>query len=595
MKDQPLLSRALGGTVALLFDRTVLLLGTIFVASIGMTLWFVYNHQENLIETQALQQAALHSQVLAEFRTLYTATVVNTAQEHGLLITHDFERRDGAIPLPATFTMQLGDSITIKGVGARTRLYSPYPFPWRESTGGLRDDFDTTAWSFLRIAPDTFYSNTEQLEGRRVLRYATADVMRPSCVDCHNTHPDSPKRDWAVGEVRGVLEVDVPLDAAFGQLRWGVGGMTAFLALMTGLGLSGLVLVVRRSALVIFGLRKEVKQLGQYTLEAPIGSGGMGVVYRAHHAMLRRPTAVKLLAPEKTGEDNLNRFEREVQFTSQLSHPNTVAIYDYGRTPDGMFYYAMEYLDGINLSRLVAKDGPQPEARVIHLLMQACGSLAEAHSVGLVHRDIKPSNLMLCERGGLQDVVKVLDFGLVRQIDHPDEKSLADATGSLTGTPLYLSPEAIREPREVDAQSDLYQLGAVAYFLLTGGHVFSGNSPVEVLSHHLHSAPEPPSARLGRVVPADLEDLILSCLEKGKSRRPAGAAALREALARCQDAGKWSQEDARAWWEEWTQRRRASESWHVDFDGAKGEGWDAEKNLDPPTLEVDLKTRVVRH
>ena len=595
MKEQPLLSRALGGTAALLHDRTVLLLGTIFVASIGMTLWFVYRHQVELIQTQALQQAAANSLALTELRTLYTATVVATAQEHGIEVTHDYETREDAIPLPATLSMQLGDSITIKGAGGAVRLYSPYPFPWRDSTGGLLDDFDKAAWSFLRIARDTFHWSIEEIDGRSMLRYATADIMRPSCVNCHNTHPDSPKRDWEVGEVRGILEVDVPLDAAFGQLRWGLGGMTAFLALMTGLGLSGLILVVRRSAVVIFGLRKEVKQLGQYTLEKAIGSGGMGVVYRAHHAMLRRPTAVKLLHPEKTGEDNLNRFEREVQFTSRLSHPNTVAIYDYGRTPAGMFYYAMEYLDGINLSRLVAKDGPQPEARVIHLIMQACGSLAEAHSAGLIHRDIKPSNLMLCERGGLHDVVKVLDFGLVRQMDVPDEKSLADATGSLTGTPLYLSPEAIREPREVDAQSDLYQLGAVAYFLLTGGHVFTGNSPVEVLSHHLHSAPEPPSARLRRAVPADLEDLILSCLEKGKSRRPAGAAALREALAKCQDAGKWSQEDARAWWEEWTHRRRESESWHVDFDGAKGGGGDAEKDLDPPTLEVDLKARVVRH
>ncbi len=591
MKDQPLLSRALGGTVALFHDRTVLLLGTIFVASIGMTLWFVYRHQVELIQTQALQQAAANSLALTELRTLYTATVVATAQEHGLKITHDFDTLEGAIPLPATLSMRIGDSITSKGAGGRIRLYSQYPFPWKESTGGLRDDFDKAAWSFLRISPDTSYWKIERVDGRRLLRYATADIMRPSCVNCHNTHPDSPKRDWEEGEVRGILEVDVPLDAAFGQLRWGLGGMTAFLALMTGLGLSGLVLVVRRSALVIFGLRKEVKQLGQYTLEEPIGSGGMGVVYRAHHAMLRRPTAVKLLHPEKTGEDNLNRFEREVQFTSRLSHPNTVAIYDYGRTPDGMFYYAMEYLDGINLSKLVAKNGPQPEARVIHLLMQACGSLAEAHSAGLVHRDIKPSNLMLCERGGFRDVVKVLDFGLVRQMDHPDDKSLADATGSLTGTPLYLSPEAIREPREVDAQSDLYQLGAVAYFLLTGDHVFTGNSAVEILSHHLHSAPEPPSARLGRVIAEDLEGLVLSCLEKGKSRRPAGAAALREALAQCQDAGKWSQEDARAWWEEWTQQRRESESWHVDFD----KGGDAEKDLDPPTLEVDLKQRVVRN
>ena len=248
MKEQPLFSRALGGTVRLLFDRTVLLLAAIFVASVGMTLRFVYSHQQNLIRIRALQQAAAHSQALTELRTLYTATVVTTAQQYGLRVVHDFDTIAGAIPLPATLSMMLGDSITSKGAGGRIRLYSPHPFPWKESTGGLRDDFDRDAWSFLRIARDTFHWSIEDIDGRSMLRYATADIMRPSCVNCHNNHVDSPKRDWEVGDVRGILEVDVPLDAALGQLRWGVGGMTAFLALMTGLGLSGLVLVVRRSA-----------------------------------------------------------------------------------------------------------------------------------------------------------------------------------------------------------------------------------------------------------------------------------------------------------------------------------------------------------
>ncbi len=170
MKEQPLLSRALGGTVALLHDRTVLLLGTIFVASIGMTLWFVYRHQVELIQTQALQQAAANSLALTELRTLYTATVVATAQEHGLKITHDFDTLEGAIPLPATLSMRIGDSITSKGAGGRIRLYSQYPFPWKESTGGLRDDFDKAAWSFLRISHDTAYWRIERIDGRRLLR-----------------------------------------------------------------------------------------------------------------------------------------------------------------------------------------------------------------------------------------------------------------------------------------------------------------------------------------------------------------------------------------------------------------------------------------
>jgi eukaryotic-like serine/threonine-protein kinase len=155
-------------------------------------------------------------------------------------------------------------------------------------------------------------------------------------------------------------------------------------------------------------------QLGQYTLVEKIGEGGMGAVYRARHALLQRPTAIKLLLPERTNELDLARFEREVQLTSQLTHPNTIAIYDFGRTPDKVFYYAMEYIDGISLEQLVDEDGPQPPARVIHMLVQACGALAEAHGVGLIHRDVKPANLLLCARGGAHDVIKVVDFGLIK-------------------------------------------------------------------------------------------------------------------------------------------------------------------------------------
>ena len=582
----PALSKAWGGALRLLYGRPVLVVGSVFVASVALTLWFVYDHQSRLIETQALQQARAHSQALSEFRTLYTATVVATAQAHGLDVTHDFASRENAIPLPATLSMLLGDSITARG-GGRVRLYSAYPFPWRRAEGGLRDAFEREAWDSVRSNPEAPFYRVLADDGRQVLRYATADLMRPSCVNCHNTHADTPKDDWKEGDVRGILEVEVPLDAALGQLRFGIGGTFAFLSLMAGLGLSALVLIVRRSARVIFGLRKRVTQLGQYTLDEQIGAGGMGVVYKASHAMLRRPTAVKLLPLERAGEQNLRRFEREVQFTSQLSHPSTIVIYDYGRTPDGEFYYAMEYVDGITLSRLVAKDGSQREARVIHVLMQACGSLAEAHAAGHVHRDIKPSNLMLCERGGVQDVVKVLDFGLVRELQPAADVSLADSD-SFTGTPLYLPPEAIKGPGLVDQQSDLYQLGAVAYFLITGQHVFTGDSVVEICGHHLHTLPELPSERLGRTVAADLEELILQCLEKEKSHRPAGAAALREALAGCEDAGKWSQEDADAWWTQWRQRRLGSESWHVDFDKLPESG----EELAAPTLEVDLKKRV---
>jgi serine/threonine protein kinase len=272
----------------------------------------------------------------------------------------------------------------------------------------------------------------------------------------------------------------------------------------------------------------------------------MGVVYRARHAMLRRPTAVKLLPPGQAGEHALKRFEREVQLTSILTHPNTVAIYDYGRTPDGVFYYAMEYLEGTNLDDLVRQDGRQPPSRVVHILRQICGSLEEAHGIGLIHRDIKPANVILCERGGSPDVAKVLDFGLVRDLHGPEQVALTSER-SIAGTPLYLSPEAIRAPETVDARSDLYAVGAVAYYLLTGQPVFDGGSLVEVCGHHLHTAPEPPSRRAGISIDPGLEACVLQCLEKDAARRPQTARALGDRLAACGVAA-WTEDDARAWW-----------------------------------------------
>ena len=308
---------------------------------------------------------------------------------------------------------------------------------------------------------------------------------------------------------------------------------------------------------VIYGLREEIEKarhLGQYTLEEKLGEGGMGSVYRARHAMLRRPTAIKLLLPEKSSEAVLARFEREVQLTASLSHPNTVSVFDYGRTPDGIFYYAMEYLEGTDLDALVREDGPQAPARVAHVLRQVASALVEAHGIGLIHRDIKPENIILCERGGIPDVAKVVDFGLVRDLESASGARLTQAN-VVQGTPLYLSPEAIRAPNAVDARSDLYGLGAVGYYLVTGTHVFGGATTVEVCSHHLHSLPQPPSERLQRSVPAGLERLILACLEKDPARRPASAATLRDALGDLADVGQWSEREAREWWERWRQRR----------------------------------------
>jgi serine/threonine protein kinase len=273
----------------------------------------------------------------------------------------------------------------------------------------------------------------------------------------------------------------------------------------------------------------------------------MGVVYKGQHAMLRRPTAIKMLDVDKVNEGTLQRFEREVQITSQLNNPHTVAIYDYGRTPEGVFYYAMEYLDGIDLQSLVDRYGPQPVPRVIHILQQVCSSLYEAHSLGLVHRDIKPANIMLNRRGGEPDVVKVLDFGLVKAIDDRRQAGLTHEA-ALTGTPLYMSPEAIEFPNSVDARSDIYAVGAVGYFLLTGQSVFEAASVVELCQMHLDKTPVPPSERAGVTVPPELESALLACLEKSRAKRPQTARDLAALISRCAEAGAWSIEDSDAWW-----------------------------------------------
>jgi eukaryotic-like serine/threonine-protein kinase len=300
---------------------------------------------------------------------------------------------------------------------------------------------------------------------------------------------------------------------------------------------------------VLYGMRREVRdarRLGQYTLGEKLGEGGMGVVYRASHAMLRRPTAIKLLAVG--GDASLARFEQEVQILAGLSHPNIVTVHDYGRTADGSFYFAMELLDGMDLEKLVAADGPQPAARVIHIVRQVARGLDEAHGVGLVHRDIKPANVFVCRRWGDPDAVKVLDFGLAK--NKTDPPASATAANVVLGTPLYISPEALEGPARVEARSDIYSLGAVAYYLLTAEPVFIGRSPLDVCAQHMHSAPVPPSKRLGRAVPEDLEAIVLRCLAKSLDDRYPTAADLERALAACAAADEWGPARARAWWKQ---------------------------------------------
>ncbi len=310
-------------------------------------------------------------------------------------------------------------------------------------------------------------------------------------------------------------------------------------------------------ALAVYGshrveiLRQEVlaaRQLGQYQLKERLGEGGMGEVYLAEHVLLRRPCALKLIRPERAGDPkNLLRFEREVQATAGLTHPNTVQVFDYGHAEDGTFYYAMEYLPGLTLEELVKRHGPPPPERIVHLLRQVCGALHEAHVVGLIHRDIKPSNIIACERGGLPDVAKLLDFGLVRSHGLGAGADNLTQEGAFAGTPAYMSPEQADGKKDLDACSDIYSLGAVAYYLLIGQPPFVRPTPLQTLIAHVSDPPVPPD-QFRPETPPDLQAVVLRCLEKDPTRRFPDTRSLERALAGCQGAGLWTEERAAAWW-----------------------------------------------
>ena len=326
------------------------------------------------------------------------------------------------------------------------------------------------------------------------------------------------------------------------------------LAAVAGTGFFlGLILIFNAARKMRHEVRQAVslggQRLGPFELLYQIGHGGNGTVYRANHALLKRPTAVKVMLPRFASSASAKkRFINEVQITSRLTHPNTVAVFDFGETPEGALYYAMEHLKGVNLEVLVRLCGPQPAARVVYILQQACGALSEAHRHGLIHRDIKPANIMLCERGGVYDVVKVLDYGLVQ--DGHETASHSDESEAIIGTPLYLAPELISRASAFSPQSDIYALGGLAYYLLTGRNVFEGTSAVEICATHLHDDPIPPSQAVTRRIPADLEAVVMACLHKPPADRPSCAEELSVRLAACRDQGGWDQEQARQWWSE---------------------------------------------
>jgi eukaryotic-like serine/threonine-protein kinase len=292
----------------------------------------------------------------------------------------------------------------------------------------------------------------------------------------------------------------------------------------------------------------EARQLGQYRLKRLLGAGGMGEVYLAEHQLMKRPVAIKLIKPGKAADPQaLARFHREVQATAKLTHWNTIEIFDYGHSDDGTFYYVMEYLPGKSLADLVEKHGPLAPARVVSLLEQTCEALSEAHSLGLIHRDIKPGNIFAAERGGVFDVAKLLDFGLAKPIASNGDVALTQE-GTITGSPLFMAPEQASGDGEPDARSDIYALGAVAYYLLTGRPPFEADNPVKLILAHAQKQVIPPS-QLQPGIPSDLEAIVLKCLEKNPADRFPDTVALASALAECEVHGRWTREDAQRWWQ----------------------------------------------
>ena len=304
----------------------------------------------------------------------------------------------------------------------------------------------------------------------------------------------------------------------------------------------------------------EAQDLGSYTLVEPLGKGGMGEVWRAEHRLLARDAAIKLVRPELLGARTeaeaqllLHRFEREAQATAALSSPHSIQLFDFGSTNDGSFYYVMELLVGRDIESLVREFGPMPADRTVFLLRQACHSLADAHARGLVHRDVKPANIYVCRMGLEYDFVKVLDFGLVKFKGHAkDMETLATMDHTTSGTPAYMAPEAILGDTEVDRRTDVYALGCVAYFMLTGQLVFAADTPMKMFMQHLQATPVPPSQRTELPIPPELDAFVLACLEKDPNKRPQSAWELFRMASSCCNADfgrRWQLEDAQAWWE----------------------------------------------
>ncbi|MDZ7637367.1 MAG: serine/threonine-protein kinase [Bryobacterales bacterium] len=366
-----------------------------------------------------------------------------------------------------------------------------------------------------------------------------------------------PLKPWKIAASCALCAAALPVAVWANQVMWNAAAPPREMVILSTLStvmLSGIVVLL---ASLNYDLRlqlTEAKRLGAYQLLKLIGRGGMGEVWMAKHSLLARAAAVKIVRSEKLAGGSaasgapLMRFEREARATAGLRSPHTVTIFDYGATGDGQLYYAMEYLEGLDLRALVKRFGPLPAARTICLLIQACDSLREAHRQGIVHRDIKPSNLFLCRLGDNYDFLKVLDFGLARDLTASGTSVHLTQEGSTAGTPAFMAPEIALGTSRAEATSDIYSLGCVAYWLLTGVDVFEETSPMGVMFAHAKEKPLPPSERTENPIPGDLERVVLWCLEKEPEKRPQTAGELMRALEALEAASGWQNDDAERWW-----------------------------------------------
>jgi hypothetical protein len=360
-------------------------------------------------------------------------------------------------------------------------------------------------------------------------------------------------------------------------------------ALLSALTLVGAIAVTLASAAVVaywLGLGLPFKggrrRLGDYRLLRRLDSGGVADIFLAQHARMCRPAAVKVLrSSDSRDSGSLARFEQEIRLASGLTHPNTIDILEHGRGRENTFYYAMEYLAGLNIQQLVDRFGPMPSARCAYILAQVCGSLAEAHSQNIVHRDIKPANIFLTDRGGMSDFVKVLDFGMSKKVEAEPDVELTQP-GLVFGTPLYIAPESIMDPENADARADIYGLGAAAYFMLTGQPPFNANSVIELLADHIKSAPDAPSRIAELPIDPALERIVLRCLEKNPDDRFQSIRDLKAALSKLRFNRPWTGERAIEWW-----------SMHVagDEDGAVRIGGEGEEAAKPDQPEREKAER----